>query len=480
MSTNSSDVTVDPSSSSAQTSGWEASQQDPSSSNSATPNDQADPQCPGISTPELMQADGLLGCNNDYDINEATIDDDIDKLYREVSRGNCNAVWSFAFPRTLDLCLAASELTAAVALDLEARLLTAAIDKWHYRYMPWKQELSGDQLSMWANSILAWTGCSASAISASSGAIIDKRPLQYGAESAVLYLESLLLFVAHHVKAYPGQHASMPLRPEDCQLILPITKEVVEEPKRYLGVRDPKDLVRVTCGIFPLSFKIERQAPPAHHLVVANAEIAASQAEFDAAVRCLARDTKELYFSQHNRRFAWGLTVCCHIVRAYVYGSDTIWISSDMDVTSTAGRQALISLLVDWSLCSVDCLGFDPGVRYAFDAVSGLHLEIDVHEKNASTGEVARRTYFSNKCVVAADGLTGCHTRHFAASASIEAMDEPAFLIKDVWLPLNSNGSGERLVSNTLHYTLGRDSKLMDKLPQLVSTGPVYLWHGDM
>ncbi|KAJ2892291.1 hypothetical protein IWW38_003276, partial [Coemansia aciculifera] len=191
-----------------------------------------------------------------------------------------------------------------------------------------------------------------------------------------------------------------------------------------------------------------------------------------------------LYYTQHNRRFAWGLTACDRTVRAYVYGPDTIWPSTDINVTTAAGRQTFISLLVDWSLCSVDCLGFDPSIRYASDGVSGRpYLEIDIHKKDESTGKVATRTCFSNRCTVAADGLIGRHTRHFAASASIRAMDDPAVLIKDVWLPLNSDNSGmahnENAILDTLYATFDSDSEFEDKFPQLLSTGPVYLCHGD-
>ncbi|KAJ2909538.1 hypothetical protein GGI21_001781 [Coemansia aciculifera] len=317
--------------------------------------------------------------------------------------------------------------------------------------------------------------------------------------------ESLLLFVAHHVKAYVSTHASFKnLKPKDCRLILPIINSDLDvsedtgdlEDLSYLDdeysnnvddVNNPNDIAQATFGMFSLNNGVERQRPPASQHIFANAAISSrdddNEAKDDAELQ-LAYDTKALYFSQHNRRFAWDLTVCDCTVRAYVYGPDTVWTSTGMDVTTAAGRQTLISLLVDWSLCSVDRLGFDPSIRYASEDISGRpYLEIDVHEKDQITGVVATRTYFSNRCTVAADGPIGRHTRHFAASASIEAMNDPAVLIKDVWLPLNSDGSGvindEKAILNDLHATFDGDSEFEDKFPQLLSTGPVYLCHGD-
>ncbi|KAJ2097182.1 hypothetical protein GGI09_003969 [Coemansia sp. S100] len=112
-----------------------------------------------------------------------------------------------------------------------------------------------------------------------------------------------------------------------------------------------------------------------------------------------------------------------------------------MDISGIKGRRALISLLVNWSLCSIDCLGFDPSIRYVVGRGSGCpYLEIDVHKMDKRTGKVEPQTYYSQRCLGAADRLTGCHARYFAASASPESMDKPAFLIKD-------RGSFVRLVS---------------------------------
>ncbi|KAJ2832764.1 hypothetical protein FBU31_002024 [Coemansia sp. 'formosensis'] len=154
-----------------------------------------------------------------------------------------------------------------------------------------------------------------------------------------------------------------------------------------------------------------------------------------------------------------------------------------MDISSVKGRRAFISLLVDWSLCSVDRLGFDPTIRYEIDQASGdPYLEIDVHNIDASTGQVDSHTYYSQQCVGAANRLTGRHARYFTASTSRESMDKPTFLIKDVWATLDSNSASSEREStflNVLHAEFDESSEFGGRFSQIVSTGPVHISHGD-
>ncbi|KAJ2037961.1 hypothetical protein H4S03_002636 [Coemansia sp. S3946] len=186
-----------------------------------------------------------------------------------------------------------------------------------------------------------------------------------------------------------------------------------------------------------------------------------------------------LYFNQHNRRFAWGLTASNRTIRSYVFGPDNIWQSTEMDITSAEGRQVLISLLVDWSLCSVDSLGFDPSIRYVVDRkVGDPYLEIDVHKVGESTGKVGHCTYYSKRCFGTAERLTGHHARYFAASTTPESMDTPAFLLKDVWTTTSSGSAGDtREISflKALRDAFGGTDKFKDSFSHFVSTGPVYV-----
>ncbi|KAJ2451199.1 hypothetical protein GGF42_004316, partial [Coemansia sp. RSA 2424] len=407
-------------------------------------------------------------------------DDGIGMFIQDNLHPDCSTVCALAAPRTPAPRTTACKLAETIAVDLEACLLSAAKDKKKTRSNPRDNGHDVDNLSAWATNILDWTGYSAPVNTRGS---ISVKPRVISADFVAPCYKSFLLFVAHHVKAHVGKKAAAGLLdPQDCRLILPVASEEAKG-RRRSGFGDSD---RVACGMFPLNSSVaEIQAAAAPHLVVADAEIVADSNDHGDAELRLARETKTLYFSQHNRRFAWGLTVSCRTIRVYVFGFDAVWSSSDMDMSSADGRKALISLLVDWSLCSVDCLGFDPSIRYALGSDAGrLHFEIDVHEKDKRTGKVASRTYYSNRCAgVAAASLTGRHARYFAASASPETMDDPTVLIKDMWVPLHNDCSGdtddESPVLNVLHSAFDDNSELKDKFPRLVSSGPVYLRHRD-
>ncbi|KAJ2859507.1 hypothetical protein GGH94_006071 [Coemansia aciculifera] len=154
-----------------------------------------------------------------------------------------------------------------------------------------------------------------------------------------------------------------------------------------------------------------------------------------------------------------------------------------MDISSAKGRRAFISLLVDWSLCSVDRLVFDPSIRYVVDgSVGGPYLEIDVHEMDESTGKVEPHTYYSQRCLGAADRLFGRHARYFAASTSRKSMDRPTFLIKDVWTTPGSGSAGDTHRSsflNVVHAEFDKSSEFSSSFSRLVSSGPVYINRGD-
>ncbi|KAJ2820966.1 hypothetical protein GGI24_004337, partial [Coemansia furcata] len=166
------------------------------------------------------------------------------------------------------------------------------------------------------------------------------------------YFESFILFVVHHVKAYVGEHvATGIIKPEDCQLILPVAYQDLEAEVSDTYSVDYVDLVdfaHVECGMFLLdsSTSVEKQAVPASHLIVANAEIARDPNFYKLANLKLATRTKALYFGQHNRRFAWGLTALSRTIYAYIFGADDIWASTAMDITNAKEHWAFISLLM--------------------------------------------------------------------------------------------------------------------------------------
>ncbi|KAJ2831106.1 hypothetical protein FBU31_002345 [Coemansia sp. 'formosensis'] len=333
-------------------------------------------------------------------------DGDLNNLIQRSINRSCAAVLQIATPHTSDLRTEVANLSGKIAADLEARMSRAARNNRRSNNSRGK-ERPKYLLDMLTTDILEWVGHQSSLSSESSRYKDNSEATRLEADYVSPLFEAFLLFVAHHInKHFTKRNATRLHISEDCRLILPIANKYVEtedsgtdsayhfNPADYVN---SAEFVNIECGMFPIRSAVERQpasAPP--HLIVADVEIVRYEDDYNEAELRLATKTKALFFNQHNRRFAWGLTVCPRSIHAYVFGPDDIWASTDMDVTTTEGRQTFISLLVDWSLCSVDRLGFDPTIRYEIDQASGdPYLEIDVHNIHASTGQVESQTYYS-------------------------------------------------------------------------------------
>ncbi|KAJ2818637.1 hypothetical protein GGI24_005037, partial [Coemansia furcata] len=412
---------------------------------------------------------------------------DVGSLLRNALRPNCEAVSGLAIPHTSNLHSVSNEFTGKIAAELEARLADADQRKVlssDFRCFSY----TSDPLDVWAKDVLEWTGFSVTETSVGSqnrddGHHSDDSELTaVDADYAVPFFESFLLFVAHHVKEYLGENSLNGLTLKDCGLILPVANNNVDsESTDFLSTQyvDLTDFAHVECGRFPLDSTVERHAASAPHLIVADAEIARNKGGRSEAEQRLATKTRELLFNQHNRRFAWGLTASSRTIRAYVFGTDDIWASTETDITTAEGRRTFISLLVDWSLCSSDRLGIDPTIRHVLDGSAGSpYLAIDVHEVNKSKDLVECHTYYSKQCVGAADSLTGRRARYFAASDHLEALDTPAFLIKDVWTTLSS-AAREMTFLDVLHAEFDDSSEFGDSFSHFVSAGPVHLCQGN-
>ncbi|KAJ2049824.1 hypothetical protein GGH13_008860, partial [Coemansia sp. S155-1] len=412
-------------------------------------------------------------------------DDSLDDLIQHILRRNCDAVCHLASPCDPDIRTLVGNIAGDIVTDLEARMLRAALRKGRAND-PRDKGCANELLDVWARDILEWAGSQSLPSGTGSQYSYDPASTPLAADYVAPLFGSFILFVAHHIKEYFSKYiATGVLKPEDCRLILPINNDMDAGRTDFYspGYVDPTDFVSVECGMCPIFSSVERQKAPAPHLIFTDAEMVGHPEYYKKAELRLATKTKALFFNQHNRRFAWGLTVSGRTIHAYVFGPDDIWVSTAMDISGIKGRQAFISLLVNWSLCPVDRLGFDPSIRYIVDrCVGGPYLEIDVHEMDESTGKVEPRTYYSQRCLGAADHLAGCHARYFAASASPESMDKPAFLIKDGWRATGSSSADDLHESsflNVLHAEFDKSGEFSGSFAQLVSAGPVYINRGN-
>ncbi|KAJ2117223.1 hypothetical protein IW146_000913 [Coemansia sp. RSA 922] len=396
---------------------------------------------------------------------------------------NCDAVSRIASPSDPDTSSISDKLSSMIATDLEARLSKLANDGENFAdysemacpSYPQDRGRDTDSLDAWALAVLEWADCSAPTASDASQNSSDSE-CSDDSESCFLkaYLiapsfEALVLFVAHHIKSYFSEQVTAGhLKPDDYRLILPIANEGTETDCTYFYCADHEDpytMARVECGMFPLSgSSVERQKAPVPCHIVADAEIAADKYGLGGTVQRLDTKTRELYYNQHNRLFAWGLTIACRTICAHVYGLDDIWVSTAMDISGEKGRQAFISLLVD------------------YDNVGNRCLEIDIYEVDESTSRVERRTYYSKECIGGAESLIGPQTRYFAAAPSLASVDTPTLLIKDTWIPINGdcadNMRDGRLILDVIHKNFGNSSEFSGSFPQLVSAGPVYINRG--
>ncbi|KAJ2809773.1 hypothetical protein H4S07_003067, partial [Coemansia furcata] len=375
----------------------------------------------------------LAGENFGFSTVPGAHDSGLYELVQGILRHSCDAVFKLATPSDPTVSVMAVKLADIISTDLEARLSTAALRRGSDND-PRGGMRTSDPLDAWATDILAWTGFPVLVEGADSqrsddGQCSDDLELMvWEADKLSPCFESFILFVAHHVKAYVGNHvAAGLLKPEDCRLILPVAYQDVGTElsgTNSADYVDPWTLLMSSVACF--------------HLIARDPDF------YKLTKLKLATRTKALHFDQHNRRFAWGLAALSRTIHAYIFGADDIWASTTMGISSAKGRHAFISLLVSWSLCSVDSLGFDPTIRYEIDQASGNpYLEIDVQEKDNSTGQVKCCTYYSQRCVGAADRLTGRHARYFAASTTRESMGKPAFLIKDVWTASDDDSAGD-------------------------------------
>ncbi|KAJ2877680.1 hypothetical protein H4R27_006116 [Coemansia aciculifera] len=226
-------------------------------------------------------------------------------------RRNCASVYKLATPYDPTLSMTAGKLASKIAADLEYSLSMSAQRRGHCNDSQ-DQGYNIDDLDAWAAGILEWTGFPAPTASVDSQRSEDSDISEYSNDSD-----------------------------------LTASKRADFDLEAYVG---STGFVHIECGMFSLDSSVERQAAPAPHVIVANADIARENKEQSTTEQRLVTVAKALFAGQHSRRFAWGLTASWRAINAYVFGPDDIWSSTEMDITSAEGRLAFISLPVDWSL----------------------------------------------------------------------------------------------------------------------------------
>ncbi|KAJ2548788.1 hypothetical protein IWW35_004036, partial [Coemansia sp. RSA 1878] len=194
------------------------------------------------------------------------------------------------------------------------------------------------------------------------------------------------------------------------------------------------------------------------------------------AYRYLVHRTRNLYATQPNRQFAWGLTVCGTIVRACLFVYDKVLSSKDINVSTHDGRSVFVKLLVSWSMCKNRQLGYDPTIRYS----DLKNWEIDVYDSETQM----TRLYVCESIRCNPHSTFGRHTRCFVAyekpadSMSANNEDMPKVLIKDAWaqtLGPDGHVCDEVAYLREIRNTLADDHTLDNMYPRLHAGGVVQI-----
>ncbi|KAJ2799402.1 hypothetical protein H4R21_003561 [Coemansia helicoidea] len=191
-----------------------------------------------------------------------------------------------------------------------------------------------------------------------------------------------------------------------------------------------------------------------------------SQNDQTDAYEQLARYSRNIYGSQPHRRFLWGLTVCGTLVRVCLLGNDKIYASKAVDVSEPVGREQLVGLFVNWSLCESTRVGYDPTMWRDENG----EWTIKVFQGGKS------HAYSGLKLVFQSYSLLGRRTRCFVGTTKVGGAEKQV-LIKDCWPRALKDSAGrprdEVAFLRHIKDTLGADKNLDDKYPVLGKGGAV-------
>ncbi|KAJ1894049.1 hypothetical protein LPJ81_005242, partial [Coemansia sp. IMI 209127] len=159
-----------------------------------------------------------------------------------------------------------------------------------------------------------------------------------------------------------------------------------------------------------------------------------TEADFASAYAQLFTYSEKIYFYQIDRRFVWGIVCCGTIVNACLFSNYNVHASPDMDMSEPAGRREFVRLLVGWSLCERNRLGYDQTITFNHEL--GCY-EVMVPQKDNPTKHT---TYYCNDSVVAAQREFGRHCRCLLATKEKPTARVPdgeklkhTVVIKDSW-----------------------------------------------
>ncbi|KAJ1727993.1 hypothetical protein LPJ72_005669, partial [Coemansia sp. Benny D160-2] len=274
------------------------------------------------------------------------------------------------------------------------------------------------------------------------------KPMPENVKEANMYplIKDLIMLVAHHVREKANSHneavarrangartramsetTSAMLNPH---VILPYEKADYKPD----GGDDGRK-VDVALGLFSLLNEIKQQKYPKYKDMFAIIEAKRDESDSRSAYAQLIDYTRNIYANQDRRRYAWGMTLCGTQVRCCLFYHDDIRASSAMDISTPSGLKKFVTLLVHWSFCGSERLGYDPTM--AWNKKTGkLEITCTSHgDKNSSRSRSRSSSdvvYEVTKPIMSASALFGRHTRCYLARRKGSRRKEEV-VIKDSW-----------------------------------------------
>ncbi|KAI9500109.1 hypothetical protein BX070DRAFT_230809 [Coemansia spiralis] len=256
----------------------------------------------------------------------------------------------------------------------------------------------------------------------------DKTPSSQTERRIYSQHNAFVLVVAHLVKTRLANHDTYS---DSCRLVMPY-KEAGTKP----AGADDGTMVDASIVCCDVNSTIEAQLHPSYTDILAIVEAKGKLTPKNTrdAYAQLFDYTRNIYYNQMSRRFAWGLTCCGSVVNACIFTNYKVLASPNIDVKTKEGRLEFVRLLVGWSLCSTWQLGFDETISWNADLKC---FEVQV-PRGDNTGKLV--TYYSTDVILAAERLFGRHCRCFLATNKRPAAgiteDNPLVadcVIKDSW-----------------------------------------------
>ncbi|KAJ2610887.1 hypothetical protein H4S08_003412 [Coemansia sp. RSA 1365] len=278
-------------------------------------------------------------------------------------------------------------------------------------------------------------------------------------------ISAFILLVAHLLKRLLTDRGQS--KKSDFRLILPYEKMDITPDGADDGSR-----IDIALRWRSMKARVEPQPDLTYRKIMAVGEIKRDSkgGRVKGAYAQLFDYTRNIYYCQIDRRFAWGLICCGSVVNACIFGNYHAFASPDIDMTTAMGRFEFIRLLVGWSLCDMHQLGYDETIQIVKGLGCYRIMVPNVDNPSLSTA------YYTNEFVMGAERLFGRHCRCLLATDSLpsEKVTEgrpikATVVIKDSWtiysatkdLQSQGNDSGGSSISGRSESGVAEDMARM-------------------